>query len=67
MYCEQFPENNLWFFFILEEFKKTLREKKEELKALDDMFIELTPKDHCSSSNESVYGITGSFRKLEVD
>ncbi|XP_074100916.1 clavesin-1-like [Cotesia typhae] len=47
--------------------KKKLREKRDETKALDDMYIEVSPKDTCSSVSDGLCGISGSFRKLEVD
>ncbi|XP_074100795.1 clavesin-1 [Cotesia typhae] len=47
--------------------KKKLREKRDEIKALDDMYIEVSPKDTCSSVSDGLCGISGSFRKLEVD
>ncbi|XP_014206720.1 clavesin-1-like [Copidosoma floridanum] len=51
---------------MIAEFKKILRAKREEIKALDDMYIEIAPKDTCSAS-EGLGGLSGSFRKLEVD
>ncbi|XP_058805818.1 clavesin-2 isoform X2 [Phymastichus coffea] len=51
---------------MIADFKKLLREKGESIKALDDMFIEISPKNNCASS-EGLGGISGSFRKLEVD
>lgn len=50
-----------------DSFKKVLKAKNDELKALDDMHIELSPKDNCSTPSEGLGGIPGSFRKLEVD
>ncbi|XP_057333775.1 clavesin-2 [Microplitis mediator] len=52
---------------MIAAFKDKLRKKRTELKALDDMYIEISPKDSCSSSSEGLCGISGSFRKLEVD
>ncbi|EZA62861.1 Clavesin-1 [Ooceraea biroi] len=51
---------------MIAEFKKELQQKKEQLKALDDMHIEISPKD-CHAVDEEFGGICGSFRKLEVD
>ena len=51
---------------FLDEFKKELKQKKDELKALDDMYIEISPK-YYQEANEELSGICGSFRKLEVD
>ncbi|XP_011170939.1 clavesin-1 [Solenopsis invicta] len=51
---------------MIDEFKKVLKQKKDELKALDDMYIEISPKDY-QEANEEFAGICGSFRKLEVD
>lgn len=54
-------------YHFLAVFKKKLREKRDEIKALDDMYIEVSPKDTCSSVSDGLCGISGSFRKLEVD
>jgi hypothetical protein len=43
-----------------------LKQKKDQLKALDDMYIEISPKDY-HAVNEEFGGMCGSFRKLEVD
>ncbi|XP_012064079.1 PREDICTED: rhophilin-2 [Atta cephalotes] len=51
---------------MIDEFKKELKQKKNELKALDDMYIEISPK-YYQEANEELSGICGSFRKLEVD
>ncbi|KAL0100154.1 hypothetical protein PUN28_019531 [Cardiocondyla obscurior] len=51
---------------MIDEFKKELKKKRDELVALDDMYIEITPKDY-QEANEEFGGICGSFRKLEVD
>ncbi|TGZ47443.1 Uncharacterized protein DBV15_00157, partial [Temnothorax longispinosus] len=51
---------------MIDEFKKELKKKKDELKALDDMYIEISPKEY-QEANEEFGGISGSFRKLEVD
>ncbi|XP_028046177.1 rhophilin-2 [Monomorium pharaonis] len=51
---------------MINEFKKVLKQKKDEIKALDDMYIEISPKDY-QEANEEFSGICGSFRKLEVD
>ncbi|XP_066594764.1 clavesin-2 isoform X2 [Prorops nasuta] len=52
---------------MIESLKKKLRQKREEIKALDDMHIELSLKDYQSNCNDELGGISGSFRKLEVD
>ncbi|KAF7988467.1 hypothetical protein HCN44_001040 [Aphidius gifuensis] len=52
---------------MIAEFKKKVRAKRTELMALDDMYIELSPKDRCAATNDGLCGISGSFRKLEVD
>ncbi|XP_011499247.1 PREDICTED: clavesin-1 [Ceratosolen solmsi marchali] len=51
---------------MIAEFKKSLREKRDSIKALDEMHIEISPKDSCSIT-EGLGGLAGSFRKLEVD
>ncbi|XP_011879322.1 PREDICTED: rhophilin-2 [Vollenhovia emeryi] len=51
---------------MIDEFKKELKKIKNELKALDDLHIEISPKDY-QEANEEFGGICGSFRKLEVD
>lgn len=55
---------------MLEKFKKVLKEKREQLLALDDMYIEIDEKT-CpliSEMNEELgIGIDGSFKKLTVD
>ncbi|KAH0535829.1 clavesin-2-like [Cotesia glomerata] len=51
---------------MIAAFKKKLREKREELIALDDMYIEVSQKN--ASSLTDIFGsVSGSFRKLEVD
>ncbi|XP_034947099.1 clavesin-2 [Chelonus insularis] len=52
---------------MIAAFKEKLKAKRNDLMALDDMYIEISPKDTCSSSSEGLSGIAGSFRKLEVD
>lgn len=52
---------------MIATFKTTLRAKRDELKALDDMYIEISTKDNCTTTSEGLSGISGSFRKLEVD
>ncbi|KAH0535828.1 clavesin-2-like [Cotesia glomerata] len=46
-------------------FKEKLREKREELKALDDMHIEISPEERKSLLTDISEGVSGSFRKLE--
>ncbi|KAH0535831.1 hypothetical protein KQX54_019582 [Cotesia glomerata] len=48
-------------------FKKKLRKKREALLALDEMYIEVSVESRCSLSSDGFGGISGSFRKLEVD
>ncbi|XP_014228618.1 clavesin-2 [Trichogramma pretiosum] len=53
---------------MIAEFKRSLRAKRDEIKALDDMRIEILPKEKCqSAATSSLGGLSGSFRKLEVD
>lgn len=48
--------------------KKELRSRKEILLSLDNMEIDLTKKTKLVDDlEESVSGVAGSFRKLEVD
>lgn len=51
---------------FLAVYKEKLRKKNEEIKALDDMFIEISSKEKCSIS-DNFGGVSGSFRKLEID
>lgn len=55
---------------MLEKFKALLKEKREKILALDDMYIEVDEKS-CplvSEMNEELgIGIDGSFKKLMVD
>ncbi|KAG7201498.1 hypothetical protein KM043_004254 [Ampulex compressa] len=48
-------------------FKKSLREKRDRIKALDNMYIEIASKEYHSTCKDDLGGISGSFRKLEVD
>ncbi|CAD6239905.1 GSCOCG00002413001-RA-CDS [Cotesia congregata] len=50
---------------MIAAFKKKLREKREELKALDDMHIEISPEERKSLLTDISEGVSGSFRKLE--
>ncbi|XP_032678907.1 clavesin-1 [Odontomachus brunneus] len=52
---------------MIAEFKKNLKQQRDQLMALDDMHIEISPKDYQAANNEEFGGICGSFRKLEVD
>ncbi|XP_031839310.1 clavesin-2 [Nomia melanderi] len=52
---------------MIAEFKKNLRAQRDGIKALDDMYIEISSDDCRFSSNDDLSGIPGSFRKLEVD
>ncbi|XP_014481082.1 PREDICTED: rhophilin-2 [Dinoponera quadriceps] len=51
---------------MIAEFKKDLKRHRDRLIALDEMYIEISPKDY-HANNEEFGGICGSFRKLEVD
>ncbi|XP_074100914.1 clavesin-2-like [Cotesia typhae] len=51
---------------MIAAFKVKLHEKREELIALDDMYIDVSQKNACSLTD--IFGsVSGSFRKLEVD
>ncbi|KAK9304438.1 hypothetical protein QLX08_004212 [Tetragonisca angustula] len=52
---------------MIANFKKTLREHRTRIKELDDMYIEIAATDSQYVSNDDLCGISGSFRKLEVD
>ncbi|KOX76208.1 Clavesin-2 [Melipona quadrifasciata] len=52
---------------MIANFKKTLREHRTGIKELDDMYIEIAATDGQYVSNDDLCGISGSFRKLEVD
>ncbi|XP_076244833.1 clavesin-2 [Calliopsis andreniformis] len=52
---------------MIAAFKKTLKEYRDRIKALDDMYIEISSVDCRLVSNDELNGIPGSFRKLEVD
>ncbi|XP_034242677.1 clavesin-1 [Thrips palmi] len=53
---------------MIADFKKELLAKREMIKALDDMEIELHAKArYVSDMQEDLAGLSGSFRKLEVD
>lgn len=58
---------NFSLFHFLANFKKTLREHRTRIKELDDMYIEIVATDSQYVSNDDLCGISGSFRKLEVD
>lgn len=55
---------------MLSKFKELLKQKREQLLALDDMYIEIDEKS-CplvSEMNEELgLGIDGSFKKLTID
>lgn len=55
---------------MLEKFKELLKKKREQILALDDMYIEIDEKT-CpliSEMNEELgLGIDGSFKKLTID
>lgn len=55
---------------MLSKFKTVLKEKREQILALDDMYIEIDEKTCTlvSEMNEELgVGIEGSFKKLTVD
>lgn len=50
------------------QFKKRLQERREAIKALDKMEIELNPKGkYAADMEDELAGIAGSFRQLQVD
>lgn len=55
---------------MIEAFKAQLRQKREAILALDDMYIEITKDSANFAGNDDSdidAGMVGSFRKLEVD
>ncbi|KAG9437698.1 clavesin-2 [Apis mellifera carnica] len=52
---------------MIANFKKTLKEQRNRIKNLDDMYIEISSTDCQYVSNDDLCGISGFFRKLEVD
>jgi len=55
---------------MIDAFKVRLRQKREAILALDDMFIEITKDSTNFAGNDDTdidAGMVGSFRKLEVD
>lgn len=55
---------------MIEELKTLLREKRDIILALDEMFIDINLKENAlvSEMNEELgVGVEGSFRKLLVD
>ncbi|CAK9799530.1 clvs2 [Anthophora plagiata] len=52
---------------MIAAFKKTLREQRDRIKDLDDMYVEISSTDCQYASDDNLTGISGSFRKLEVD
>lgn len=55
---------------MIEAFKAQLRQKREAILALDDMYIEITKGSTNFAGNDDAdidAGMVGSFRKLEVD
>ncbi|CAK9831239.1 clvs2 [Anthophora retusa] len=52
---------------MIAAFKKTLREQRDRIKDLDDMYVEISSMDCQYASDDNLTGISGSFRKLEVD
>lgn len=55
---------------IITDFKARLRQKREAILALDDMYIEITKESANFAGNDDAdidAGMVGSFRKLEVD
>ncbi|XP_003698057.1 clavesin-2 [Apis florea] len=52
---------------MIANFKKTLKEQRNRIKDLDDMYIEISSMDCQYVSNDDLCGISGFFRKLEVD
>ncbi|CAL7946702.1 unnamed protein product [Xylocopa violacea] len=52
---------------MIATFKRTLKEQRNRIKELDDMYIDISSTDCQYVSNDNLSGISGSFRKLEVD
>lgn len=55
---------------MIEAFKTRLRQQRESILALDDMYIEITKDSANFAGNDDSdidAGMVGSFRKLEVD
>lgn len=55
---------------MVDEMLKRVKEKRNEVVALDEMFIEITktPANLAGNDNSDMdAGMIGSFRKLEVD
>lgn len=55
---------------MIQAFKDRLRQKRETILALDDMYIEITKDSANFAGNDDSdidAGMVGSFRKLEVD
>lgn len=55
---------------MIEAFKARLRQKRDTILALDDMYIEITKDSANFAGNDDSdidAGMVGSFRKLEVD
>ncbi|KOC68047.1 Clavesin-2 [Habropoda laboriosa] len=52
---------------MIAAFKKTLREQRNRIKELDDMYVEISSMDCQYAADDNLTGISGSFRKLEVD
>ena len=55
---------------MIEAFKLRLRQRREAILALDDMYIEITKDSVNYAGNDDSFidaGMVGSFRKLEVD
>lgn len=55
---------------MIEAFKARLRQKRDTILALDDMYIEITKDSANFGGNDESdidAGMVGSFRKLEVD
>lgn len=57
---------------IIEDFHKKMQSKREAILALDDMYIDLSKQKNelwfAQGSNKCIEaGVTGSFRKLDID
>lgn len=55
---------------MIDAFKASLRQKRDAILALDDMYIEITKESTNFAGNDDAdidAGMVGSFRKLEVD
>jgi hypothetical protein len=58
----------IFIIIFAAQFRKKLQAKREAIKALDKMDIELNPKGkYVADMEDELAGIAGSFRQLQVD